>query len=124
MDLHRPDIGGRDGRVVFAEQGDRFGVDRKFLTLGRAAVDRIAAVPVQHVGRAVRVSVVVLQPKARVGLRHHPGARTIRPHGEGNAHLVRRTVADMHDQPLAGEPGVGGVGGDDPTFKSLPAQGV
>ncbi len=25
---------------------------------------------------------------------------------------------------IAGEPGVGGVGGDDPTFESLPAQGV
>ncbi|KQW84049.1 hypothetical protein [Brevundimonas sp. Root1279] len=98
-------------------------VDREFLPLRRARGDRVAAVLAEHVFGSVGVAMVVLESQTGPGVADHPGARPILADPEGDSHPVVRT-ADLHDQPLAAEIGVGGVIGDDSPLIGPAAQGV
>ena len=73
------------------------------------AAARVAAILGARVLAAVRVAVVVLEPEARGGAADHPGPRAVVADMEGDADLVGRAVADVHDQPARRHLAVGGV---------------
>src|SRR3546814_12120253 len=69
----RPDVGRRNAAAGAFEHRDRFSVDRKSLARRGSGIGGVAAVQRYRVGRAVGVTLIMLEAKARPGPAADPG---------------------------------------------------